>query len=141
MAVALSYIDLPLDPTYAKIVFFRSEWGYTEDKEFFYKRTELESHVCSEEELGLSGEAPRFMPIHKSQYRTLNDYKERFVCINDEDLFIENEYSSEEGKSLVIEYYRCDPSERDCQPEEEIDNFFKGKELLLLSNSIRFDQL
>ena len=61
------------------------------------------------------------MPIHESQKRTLYDYRERFICLDDEDLFIENEYSSEEGKSLVIEYYRCDPSERDCQPEEEID--------------------
>ena len=66
VAVALSYIDLPLDPALAKMVFFRSEWGYNEDEEFIYKRTELESHVCSEEELGLSGDKPRFMPIHKS---------------------------------------------------------------------------
>ena len=90
MAFALGEVDLPLDPTIGRIVFYQSQWDFDENFEYNYSRRELASHACSEQELGLKPTAgkPRFMPIEPSQERTLFAYRKRFLCLKDEDLEI-----------------------------------------------------
>ena len=48
------YDPQPLDPSIGKLRFKSLTWGFIEGKAWV-KYTELKSHVCTSEELGLSG--------------------------------------------------------------------------------------
>ena len=39
--VAIAYTNKSLDPSYGKLAFYSSEWGYGEDGNYFYARNEL----------------------------------------------------------------------------------------------------
>ena len=54
-----------IDPTYGKIKYSSSLWGANENGEFSFIDTELKTHACSAEELGISGEDHKFWPIYK----------------------------------------------------------------------------
>ena len=56
-----------LDPSIARFVFRRYEWGYDPDEEEYARIFEIESHECTREELGLSqgNTKSKFMPIHE----------------------------------------------------------------------------
>ena len=91
MAFALGEVDLPLDPTIGRIVFYQTQWSFDENFESNYSRKELTSHACSEQELGLettTAGKPMFMPIEPSQERTLLYNRKRFLCLKDEDVAI-----------------------------------------------------
>ena len=45
-----------LDPAMGRIFFKVEEWGFDENEEFYELSMELESHLCTERELGLLGE-------------------------------------------------------------------------------------
>ena len=42
-----------LTPEYGQLVFKYGEWGQNPDGSFFSNRTELATHYCTDEELGL----------------------------------------------------------------------------------------
>ena len=44
-----------LDPSIGKLSFKYSEWGYQEDGKYFEEEGEIENHICTHEELGLTG--------------------------------------------------------------------------------------
>ena len=54
----------------------------------------IESHACSEEELGLTGDYSKFMPIHETSSAYVNLYKNKFQCISQEDLEIYGNFDS-----------------------------------------------
>ena len=59
----------PLDPRIGTLEIFSEEWGYNEDGEISFNTTPLETHKCTDQELGLSvdsSEKSRFMPISKA---------------------------------------------------------------------------
>ena len=75
--------DTTLDPSIGKIVFKAHEWGpIGENGEFFEKYTEIQSHTCTPEELGLKGDSSRFFPISKDSKDTLDQYNKNFICID-----------------------------------------------------------
>ena len=45
----------PLDPSFGRIRVTKLDWGADENNSFRNTLTELETHMCSSEELGLSG--------------------------------------------------------------------------------------
>ena len=58
------------------------EWGLNEDGEYYYSENYLESHVCSEEELGLTGDSATFMPIKQSSEEELKVSSGFLRCID-----------------------------------------------------------
>ena len=48
--------------------------------------TLLESHVCSAEELGLSGRDHKFWPVSRSQETFLKAAKDQLLCVDQSDL-------------------------------------------------------
>lgn len=100
---------------------------------------DLETHVCTEEELGLKGaHLSKFKPIHKSSYDYVKLYQEKFVCLNEQDLQISGNVNSKKAKRLQVTLKRCHGHSY-CKSSEEIQAFMQGKYLLLLHNSVRFD--
>ena len=129
-----------LDPSIGKISFKYSQWGYGEDGTYIEVEEEIESHTCSHQELGLTGDKKqaRFMPIHKASKSALKQYKDGFLCIEDEQLELYGDWNSDSARTIQISLERCS-REAYCKSDEEIDQFLKGTYLMLLNNQIRFD--
>ena len=71
MGVTLTKFDSNPDPildkSYGELTFASSVWGVNEDGSVFWNIVDLETHPCSEEELGVDSEqGTRFMPVHES---------------------------------------------------------------------------
>ena len=55
-----------LDESYGDLQFTSVEWGQNEDG-FFYNYNDIETHICSNQELGVDGpEGSKFMPTSKT---------------------------------------------------------------------------
>ena len=58
LAVAFTAYDTEtepiLDDSYGRLIFNAVEWGPNPDGTYYSRRTELETHTCSREELGIT---------------------------------------------------------------------------------------
>ena len=94
IAVGLGYNGI--DPTIASINFYRVDWDVLNSQ-----ATKLQSHECTQEELGASGSNSRFFPIRSSQAQYLDIIKPgAFQCIDDSDLQIQGNFNSLKGSIL-----------------------------------------
>lgn len=87
-----------IDPAYGRIRFLLAQWKikeYGNIDSWGYK--ELESHVCSHEELGLTGTDHRFWPIKKSQQEALKFAKNLYLCVDPADLVVQGRTGSTVG--------------------------------------------
>ena len=76
MAIALYEAFNPnfqtqIDPSYGRVAFRRWKWGVNEKGMTYFEVTDLKSHLCSPEELGLKGDDPKFWPINESSANML----------------------------------------------------------------------
>ena len=142
IAVALTGFDEVresiLSPDYANIKFEYSEWDILESGTIIDRVFYIESHPCSERELGLTGNHSSFQPIHETSTAYVNLYKHKFVCLDQEDLEIQGTFSSKKAKLLRATLNRCSGHDY-CKSQEEINEYLENKYLLLLINQIRFD--
>ena len=84
-----------IDPSYARLRFMKYEFFLSEDGEPTFAWYELESHQCTQEELGLSGTDHKFWPPKKSQENILQNFGSSFLCLNQSDLRIQGSWASE----------------------------------------------
>ena len=71
-----------IDPSFGRIKFSRSHWRVNEQGKFQLDFTELESHVCTSEELGLSGSNSAFWPINEKQEDYVKNFKHMYLCVD-----------------------------------------------------------
>ena len=85
-----------LDPSYGELVFKHFAWGPNPDGSYFTKREQKKSHICSREELGLTEdvEKSKFMPLVSSDRGFVDAYQKKFICLDEEDLFLYGDYNS-----------------------------------------------
>ena len=62
------------------------------------------------------------------------------ICIDSDDMMIKGDYNSNNAQMLLITFNRCH-DRQDCKSKEEIDDFIKGKYMVVMSNTVRFDSL
>ena len=60
------------------------------------------------------------------------------LCTDETDLMIRGDYNSNTAQMLLITFNRCH-DRPDCKPSHVIDEFIRGKYLVVMSNSVRFD--
>ena len=66
-------------------------------------------------------------------------YKNKFKCINNDDLVIWGDYNSAKTQQLAIQFKMCRSTEPGvCESEEDIKEWLKGKFIVLLYNQIGF---
>ena len=78
-------IDTILDPRYGHIIFEYSTWGKNEDGTGFYiEKIPLNSHYCSQEELGLSEDKSKskFLPIKDEFKQSLTFFQSKHETKN-----------------------------------------------------------
>ena len=114
-----------ISPEYAKIKFEYSLWDLKESGELVYTSQTVESHACSEEELGLTGDNSKFFPIHETSSNYVSLYKKKFQCINQEDLEIYGNFNSKKAQLLRVRLNYCQ-DEVFCRNKDEIDAFMKS---------------
>ena len=66
-------------------------------------------------------------------------YRQKFLCVNQDDLEIYGSFSSQKAKLLRVYLELCHGEENSCASENEIVEYMKDKYLLFLTNQIRFD--
>lgn len=142
VAVALSGFDTEqeniLTPEIGSFSFQYSKWYFNDNGVLEYETHELETHRCSDEELGLTGSHSEFKPIRESNRAYVSLYRRKFVCVNRHDLEIYGDFDSKKAQQLRILLNRCIGHDY-CKSVDEINAYLKGKYVLLLKNEIRFD--
>ena len=145
LAVAIMDEDdltMPLDPSYGTIFAYVSEWGFREndvgEQEYYAEHNPLESHICTEEELGFTNETSTFLPVETQSLSTFEGLKHKFLCLKREDAYIYGSFDNDIGRMIEFQLQRC-MGEDYCRPQEEITDYFKGKFIGMLTNRIRFD--
>ena len=85
-----------LDESYGRLVFNSYEWGPKADGSYFTRREELQTHVCSHEELGLNEDRSnaKFMPLHEQGADFVSMYQKKLLCLKPEDMYIFGDYNS-----------------------------------------------
>ena len=68
-----------LDPSIGELIFRRKGWSVTSDS----VNDVLETHMCSEEELGLTGSSPKYMKPRQDSYEYVKLYRKKFRCLDD----------------------------------------------------------
>ena len=62
------------------------------------------------------------------------------ICIDSDDMMIKGDYNSNSAQMLLVTFNRCH-DRSDCKTKEDIDEFIRGKYLVVLTNTVRFDSL
>ena len=125
------------DPSFGRLRFQKIKWGLDENGQFSYSTTELESHKCSSEELGLSGTNQKIWPIKQAQEQALKNFQHLFLCVDQSQLAIQGNFSSVEGQVINVDFLKCMGD--GCKSDEEIKEFYAGQSLFVLANQLRFD--
>ena len=136
-----------LEPSYGKIVFMNYEWGERESGDYFAEYTEIPSHTCTKEELGIEGTNSLFMQIPQNQMKLVTTYQKKLKCIDPKYSKVNGDFNQDHASLLVMRLVRCGdglstvPSQgsETCKSEAEITEFFRDKYLFLMFNEKIFD--
>lgn len=104
---------------------------------------DLSYRPCTEQELGLteteSSDSTRFFQAHQNSKDLIRLNKKKFYCIDDH-VNIHGNYNSVDVSHLQLQLQICNPSERQCKSDAEIEESLKRLFIITINNSIRFDQ-
>lgn len=100
-------MDLPeLVPEIGKMELVAMEWGY-HGEEYYYEENVVETHICSEEELGLTGDTSTFYPTIETAVEELKLMSGTFLCMDREEMHINGHYNSDNARMFYIFIKKC----------------------------------
>lgn len=128
-----------IDPTYATMHFKYLSWD-GDGEEYTEGTYEIPTHRCTEGELGLTGDTSDslLMPLKEEIAPDVKYYRQNYICADEQELEVYGNYNSAAAQFLTVKIDRCH-DRPDCKSEAEIDEFFRGKYLVILYNSKIFD--
>lgn len=88
--------------------------------------------------LGEDQSGASFWPIHESSSYFVSTYHQKFLCLKQEDMTVYGDFNSDKARMLSVQLKRC-VGETYCKSSVEIEDYFRGKFLLFLTNQVRFD--
>ena len=68
----------------------------------------------------------------------VNLYRKKFRCIDEKDRFISGNFNTVNASNIRVYLNRCQGKDY-CKTDKEINEFIKGKYLLVYVNEIRFE--
>ena len=88
--------EYELPRSIGELKFYVAEWGALEGGGFYDEKFYLDTHVCSDEELGLEGDKSNasFFPLDKDSFSVVDYYRAKFLCIPKEFSKINGNFSS-----------------------------------------------
>ena len=91
IAVAFTSIgpinEYELPPEVGQIVFQAYEWWVDDNLDYYESLTDLKTHICTEQELNLTGDANNdatFFKPHKDSLKPLSVASNKFLCIDND---------------------------------------------------------
>ena len=91
----------------------------------------IDSHNCTEEELGLTGDYSKFKPIREKSKRVFEGLT--FVCPDSNHMHLHGQIGSRKGRILHAAVVRC-TNQTYCKSTEEIDNYLTANSLAMMNN-------
>ena len=130
---------------YGELIIQHYGWGNTAD--FGLENTVLDTHYCSDAELGLAPDPDNISsiyPIFESQKKEIELWKKKFKCIPREDLIVWGDYNSVKAQQIAINFEMCDNTKERfagvaCETKEAIQEWLRRKFIVVVFNQIRFD--
>ena len=135
------------DPDYVTFKPMYRSWGYQNYLTFI---NEKKTRRCTREDFGLDYYYPKedmsqeeipeptFFEPYEANIQWFEDYSTKLWCIDD-DIHVKGNYDSQEADTFAIMLERCNPAERStCKSDEEIDEWIKGKFIVMVDNNWRF---
>ena len=130
-----------LDKSIGKLVFNAYNWGVREDNTYFSELAPIETHPCTDEELGLTGLSAngtlpgdvQFLPIRGQNQNELKTFRRKMQCVDKSEMYISGDYSSASARLMNIQLIKCHGHDY-CASDEEIKAFLRDKYLIILYN-------
>ena len=129
----------PVPPQAGKLSIYAYDWDWTDINNTKANWQPLQTHVCTEEELGrTTGEysKPHLFPSAKGNYDY--DKVDGLICLEEQDLHLYGSWQSAIGRILTMHVEICSGHEY-CMNETDALNTLKGNLIFLVTNRIRFD--
>jgi hypothetical protein len=124
------------DPRYGTLHLAQYQWGHGDEKDKKY--TNIESHVCTEQELaGLyaKDEDSPFFPLADNHMYDLERERKKFMCPDEDQISIYGQYDMEKGQHFSAVLRTCqDGGDVECASESEIKDWLRGKFIVLIFN-------
>ena len=118
------------DERYGKLIIEQYGWGY--NGETASRSTPLETHQCSDIELGLETdiEAGEKFKLIENSVGVVSTWKKKFKCMEAEDIEIWGDFNSEAAQQIAIKFEMCRGD--NCESPEDILSWLSGKYIVLL---------
>ena len=97
----------------------------------------METHYCSEEELGLVGENEYH--IHGIYEKEIELWKRKFKCAKPDDYFVSGNFHTSEGNLFNIGFKLCRGEANNCYDTDTIKDWLDDKFIVLLYHQARFE--
>ena len=78
------------------------------------------------------------MRPREDSYDYVKLYRKKFRCIDEKDRFISGNFNTVNASFITVGLFKCKDREY-CKSEEEINEFIRGKLLIIYVNEIRFE--
>ena len=116
---------MQLDRSYGQVRFQKFSWGPNDKGEFETKRSNIQTHKCTEEEIGIpaNNAKAKFWPIAQSQEIIHGAAKHLFVCVDPEEMVVQGGYDKQVAQIIYIDVVKCTGKDY-CRPQDEIEKFF-----------------
>ena len=112
LAAALTKFDSETesieDWRYGELVISKFGWGYSGS--ISEKRVPLETHQCSDQELGLAQDddgTPQMFPLVEQSRAEVQRYKKKFKCVSAEEIAIWGDFSSARAQVIEVNFVMC----------------------------------
>ena len=97
-----------IDPSYGRIKISTQKWEPNDIGYLRSERTELKSHKCSSEELGLTESPGKFWEIKNGQDKITSLFQHLFLCVDQAELLVYGQYGRHErGQSIHVDIVKC----------------------------------
>ena len=121
------------DERYGELLIEHYGWGNSH-LNYSYGTTELENRWCTDEDLGIKkGPKTRMFDINDRLEGDFNTYRNKFKCIDEDNLVIWGNYNSGMAMQLAVKFHMCSGHEY-CKTKDEIRDWLSGKYIVLLFN-------
>ena len=78
------------------------------------------------------------MTPRQDSYDFVKLYRKKFQCLDEKERFISGNFNTANGSQIRVRLNKCLDKDY-CKTNDEINDFLKGRYLVVYTNEIRFD--
>ena len=146
------------DPSYGYLVAEYRSWGFADgwtteynqlsrrhcersdfhlDEDPNRDKSEIQNEDQERAFLSQDDDEPFFFHPIEAHREWIETYHPKMYCFNDK-LKIMGNYDTAKAQTLTMQFHRCNPEERECKSESEIDDYLRDKFFVVIENSWTF---